>query len=240
MQIIYGLSMNYWSSFSRRARNPSSAAGSGELKTVSSPERRANEFQSRGVKKGPIQRRNIPAARRSFARRAVERIAHHGMAEGARWTRIWWVRPVSGMASSSVKCGKRSHNAIARQGLARRNAAGLHAHAFGRDRDPRLRNLARILGHAAVHQRQIGLVNFARLELRRKGAMRGIVLRHDHQPGGHLVEPVDDAGPQISARRRKFAHMVQQRVDQRAALHPAPTCTTIPAGLSTTNRSSSS
>ena len=47
--------------------------------------------------------------------------------------------------------------------------------------------------------------------------MRAVVLRHDHEAGRVLVEPVHDAGPPLAADAGKaVAAMGDQRVDQRA------------------------
>ena len=54
-------------------------------------------------------------------------------------------------------------------------------------------------------------------ELRGQRPMRAVVLRHHHQPGGVLVEPVHDAGPPLAADAGEaVAAMGDQRVDQRA------------------------
>ncbi len=53
-------------------------------------------------------------------------------------------------------------------------------------------------------------------ELRRQRAVRVVVLRHHHEPGRILVEPVHDAGPPLAADPGKaVAAMRNQRIDQR-------------------------
>ena len=46
--------------------------------------------------------------------------------------------------------------------------------------------------------------------------MRGVVLGHDHQAGGALVEAMDDAGAQLAADAAQVVDVVEQGVDQRA------------------------
>ncbi len=72
-------------------------------------------------------------------------------------------------------------------------------------------------------------------------AMCQIVLGNHHDAGRILVEPMHDAWPFNAANAGKaVAAMVDQRVDERSVQLPAPGCTTRPAGLAITIRSSSS
>ena len=57
-------------------------------------------------------------------------------------------------------------------------------------------------------------------ELAGKALVSTIVLRHHQQAAGHLVDPVDDTGPDLSADGGKVAEMVQERVHQRARFVP--------------------
>ena len=69
-------------------------------------------------------------------------------------------------------------------------------------------------------------------------ALVGLVAaRDDEQPGGVLVEAVDDAGARLVAAAGAFG---DEPLRQRAVLVPGAGCTTTPAGLSTTSSQSSS
>ena len=53
--------------------------------------------------------------------------------------------------------------------------------------------------------------------MRSQHGVGAIVFGHDDEPAGVLVEPVHNAGPQVSAGGRKSLKAVQQRVHQRSA-----------------------
>jgi len=68
-----------------------------------------------------------------------------------------------------------------------------------------------------VHKGQVALPHRAALELPGQSAMGFVGFGHNQQPGGSLVETVDDSGAQHAADPREIAAVVQQRVHQRAA-----------------------
>ena len=52
--------------------------------------------------------------------------------------------------------------------------------------------------HAAMHQCQVDLFDFAIVKLQRKRLMRFVVPSDDEHPTGVFIQPVDNAGPKIS------------------------------------------
>ena len=89
-----------------------------------------------------------------------------------------------------------------------------------------------------MHERQINLLDFARLELCGERLMGQIRTRNDHDAAGFAIKAVNNAGANvIPIDAGKSSEMVEQRIDQRAVVCPAPACTTMPAGLSTTTTS---
>lgn len=78
-------------------------------------------------------------------------------------------------------------------------------------------------------------------QLCREGEVRKVVFRRDEQTGRVLVDAVHDAGPPLSADAGETVAAVgEQGVDERAVLVAGRGCTTMPRGLLTTMRSSSS
>ena len=73
--------------------------------------------------------------------------------------------------------------------------------------------------HQSPDQRDVLFLDFAIVKLPRQLLMGGVVLGDDHDAGRALVEPVHDARPQLAADAAQIGHMVEQRVDQRAARH---------------------
>ncbi len=65
----------------------------------------------------------------------------------------------------------------------------------------------------AMHQREVVALHRARLQLAHQVGLRGERLRHDHESGRFLVEPMHDAG---ARQLGEFRRMVQQCVHQRA------------------------
>ena len=87
-------------------------------------------------------------------------------------------------------------------------------------RDRRV-DLALIVGQPAADDRVIPLVHLALLELRGQAKVRGVVLCGDEAAGGVHVQPVHDARPHHAADAAQAAGaVVQQRINQRAALMP--------------------
>ena len=102
-------------------------------------------------------------------------------------------------------------------------AAFAHRHFLPRMRMPvdrRIDGAALAVGHvpgerhvAAPHRAGAAVIG----ELRGQRLVRPVVLRHHHQPGGVLVEPMHDARPPDAADPGKArAAMGDQRIDQRA------------------------
>ena len=92
----------------------------------------------------------------------------------------------------------------------------------GLEADPLCATQPRVagIGHA-IDQRQIAAVNGMTLELVGQPMVGRVMLGHHQQPGGVLVDPVDDPGPLFAADpRQAVAAMMQQRIDQRAAPRP--------------------
>ena len=58
--------------------------------------------------------------------------------------------------------------------------------------------------HRTMHQRLVAPLQLSRLELRRQMAMAAVVLGHHQQPGGVLVQPVDDARALLAADAREW------------------------------------
>src|SRR5215471_9034236 len=66
-------------------------------------------------------------------------------------------------------------------------------------------------------ERDVFLLDFPIVKLPRQLLVRGVVLRDDHQPRGAPIEPMDDAGPLLSADAAQVADVMEQRVHERAA-----------------------
>jgi hypothetical protein len=58
------------------------------------------------------------------------------------------------------------------------------------------------------------------VELARQLLVRRVVLGDDHDAGRPLVQPMDDARPQLSANAAEIGHVMEQRVDERAPVMP--------------------
>ncbi len=93
-----------------------------------------------------------------------------------------------------------------------RHALAVHGVAADRRVD-----LAAALGGHAEDERQVLLPHLAGGELRRQGAVRGVVLGDQDQARGPAVETVDDPGPQHAADAGEVADAVQQGVHQGSA-----------------------
>ena len=111
----------------------------------------------------------------------------------ARWTRIWWVRPVRKRELEDGRAAEPLDDAK----VGDRLAAPLddrHAPAVaGMTADGRV-DRSRLLAEAAVDERPVRAPEGPIAELARQAAMRGLGLRHDEQPARVAVEAVDDAG----------------------------------------------
>ena len=69
----------------------------------------------------------------------------------------------------------------------------------------------------ALDQRQIGAPHLSRLDLPRQPAVGLVAARDEHQPGGVLVEAMDDPGP---LRILAAGEQISQHVDERRAAVP--------------------
>src|SRR5690606_4163696 len=93
----------------------------------------------------------------------------------------------------------------------------------------------------SVANGEIGSLQVVGGELARQPLMRSIALGDDKQSRGILIDPMDDPGTGNAADAGQLpAARVQQRIAQGSIWFAGRGCTTIPAGLSTTIRSSSS
>ena len=117
-----------------------------------------------------------------------------------RWTRIWWVRPVMSSSSSSVQTREPLADPVAGDGLPPVGHDGHPQPVAGVAPDGRL-DAPDLGGHRAADQRQVALVDAARLELRLERDLGGIGAGDHEQAAGVPVETVDDARA-LDARRR--------------------------------------
>ena len=137
-----------------------------------------------------------------------------------RWTRIWCVRPVAIATWSSDTPAQ-----VLRPGDARHRAP----------RTPGARgHLLPVAGIAADRLRRCGVPAWTRPQTsamysfstsrswnwRDELLVRGVVLGGHHHARRAAVEPVHDPRAQLAADAAQIVHMVEQRVDQRAAGMP--------------------
>src|SRR5438445_6128928 len=111
-----------------------------------------------------------------------------------------------------------AHDTIMGDGLASARQAGGHARAAHPVTADALRNRSPILLEPAVHEGDIGFLDFAASELGSKFAVGVIVLRDHDDAAGLFVEAMDDAGTQVSSHLGERLEMVQQSVDERSAI----------------------
>ena len=69
----------------------------------------------------------------------------------------------------------------------------------------------------AVDERQVFLLDAAKLELESELVMDALVLGDDQEAGRVAIEAVDDPGPILAGERREPVEVELERVDQRAA-----------------------
>src|SRR5690349_1113522 len=74
--------------------------------------------------------------------------------------------------------------------------------------------------HAAPHERDVLLLDFAVVELPRQFAVSAVMLRDHHHSGRPAIETMDDPGPLHAADPAEAGDMMEQRVDERAARMP--------------------
>src|SRR5271165_1935507 len=96
---------------------------------------------------------------------------------------------------------------------ARRHADAPHCVAGNRCVDG-----PRIFRGPAMDQRYVTLLHLPAGELLCQLAMRKIILRHNDQAAGFLVQTMHDSRPHLAAHYRQAAKAMQQRIDQRAAI----------------------
>ncbi len=77
---------------------------------------------------------------------------------------------------------------------------------------------ARVLSRATLDQREIALAHLAAGEHRGEPGMGRIVLGDEDEAAGLLVQAMHDSRDGADRRRGKLAHVVEQGVDQRAAI----------------------
>ena len=180
------------------------------------------EDQVRGVQKRPVEMRDrAQIARHAPVDAAVERVADNRMADRAQVHADLMRAP--GMnrhlrhrqhpaemfgAHDARDRGARAPRAV---GLRRRHLLPVVRIASDRRVDPAAGH------HLAPDQREIFLLDLALGELARQLFVRLVVLGDDHQPRRALVQPVHDAGPLLAADAAEIVHVVEQRVDERAA-----------------------
>ena len=154
--------------------------------------------------------------------RAVESVADYRMAERShvdtnlmRAAGIDFHFDQRELAKGSVQA---TDDAVVRDGFAASRAARGHPDAADRVAADRRVDGSAIFLRPAVHQRDISLLHFALGKLLGQLAMRFVVFRYDDQSAGFFVEAVDDARPQLPAHGRQRREVMQQGVDQGAAI----------------------
>ncbi len=109
-----------------------------------------------------------------------------------------------------------------------------------------MQRVVRRLARGADHDGHVLPLDVVPREERLERLPRRLVLGDHQEPARALVQPVDDAGPQVPCRiarigaRALEAAAREERVDQRPLSWPRAGWTTRPAGLSTTRRWASS
>ena len=95
-------------------------------------------------------------------------------------------------------------------------SVGHHGHALafrGMPADGRIHR-ARILPDVPGHESDIAAMGGMVGKLAGKALVGHVVLRHHQQAAGHLIDPMDDAGPDLPADGGKTVEMKEQGVDQ--------------------------
>ena len=198
------------------ARSPSStdssSGGSGASTRISLADDGDDELQPPGVEEQALESVG-PAPR---GPRPVDRVARHRVAEGGEVD-----ADLVGAARDQVELEERP----AREPLAD-PVAGRRRPAVRRPRPSAVRSLrvapdgrldpADRRGDAALHQRQVGLADAARLELGHQRRLGGVVAGDDQQARGVAVEAVDDARPRDARDAAVVVAARQQGVDERA------------------------
>src|SRR5690348_17695400 len=84
-----------------------------------------------------------------------------------------------------------------------RDTVHLHSRPFGGISSDGSLDFPLLRLHAPVEQRVVMLVHGPRSKLVRQRPMRGIVLGHDNQAGGHLIEAMNNPRPHLAGYARK-------------------------------------
>ena len=102
----------------------------------------------------------------------------------------------------------------------RRAAFGVNCHFLAVFLAPRdgLVDAPAVLPQIPFNQRAVVLLHLPLLQLAAEGELALVVLCHEQQTAGVLVQPVDDAGAQFAADAAQVVKVVQERVDERAVL----------------------
>ena len=102
----------------------------------------------------------------------------------------------------------------------RRAAFGVNCHFLAVFLAPRdgLVDAPAVLPQIPFNQRAVVLLHLPLLQLAAEGELALVVLCHEQQTAGVLVQPVDDAGAQFAADAAQVVKVVQERGDERAVL----------------------
>ena len=148
------------------------------------------------------------------------------------------MRPVSSLASASWTAGKVSST---RQWVTAGRPAGTTAMRLrSRDGGPQGRRPCPRRPGGGLDQGQVAALDPVVGQLAGQGQVGGVVLGHQQQPGGALVEPVDDAGSARSPPADRLLPCRPGALTRVPVGWPGPGWTTRPAGLATTSSRSSS
>ena len=155
-------------------------------------------------------------------RRAVERIADDGMAErGHVDADLVGASGLDAHGDEGEAAEGRldaAEHAIVADGRAAIVAACRHAGAADGIAGDGGVDRSAFGGDCAVHQRDVGLLHLAAREHVGQFGVGLVVLGDQEETAGLLVQPMHDAGTQRSAVRGELFEVMQQRVDQRAAV----------------------
>ena len=190
--------------------------GSGARTSTQAPVEGCENPILAACKKFLSRRGRLRAPGAKAARRAVERVPHHGMPDG-RKVRADLVRApgMQGGLDQRAAVQARDDAPVGARVPALGGARG-HARAASRIARNGQRDRAGIARHFSVHKRHINFSDVARAKLFGEIFVRSVVARHHHRAGSFTVQAMHDARTQRAARLGEFSQAVQQRVHQRA------------------------
>ena len=136
---------------------------------------------------------------------------HTGWPIAFRWTRIWWVRPVSRRRRSSEVRSKRALEREVRARLARVGAADRHARAHARVAPDRGLDRPRARRRAALDERQVLAFDQPLGERRLQQPWASSRARHHEQARGVAIQPMDDSRPLGIAAGRASGQQLGER-----------------------------